>query len=1056
MKKFIYKLLDIESEQASRVFSMLGMGFFMGIMLATLDVSAATLFLQNFDEKADLPTAIILSGCAGLVMTGLYNFLQSRIRYATLANFALVLITCGLIGIQYAYNFIGEVKYVYYGVFVFLVPINYLSLLIFWGTFGRIFTLRESKKIIGSIDTGQLLASIFALFSIPFALTYLKVADLFLVSLGASVGVVLMMLIITLSKFLHISGSRKTGRISYTQLVRSKYVMLMSLFVIVSMIAVSFVDYAFLNATGQQFTENNLANFLSLFEATVVIFSFLFQTFVTDRVISLYGLRIALIINPILIGIFTFLAASIGLSFGYIKESSESFIYFFIIISMGKLFIDSMKDALDGPSFKLYFLPVDSFVRFDVQTKVEGVITAFAGLLAGSLILLINEFQLSLIYITIFTLPLVAMWYLIINRMHHGYKETLQNTLVRNKQTQNISIRQEFSVNQVLENESKSDRTENILYSLKLMERLEPALFENTAVSLLKNRDTSISNYALNKVKGLNLHYDKGSEIHEIAQEALGQTEDFNVLEVSDLQLEKLGKSVQKQDRVTACRLLRTQINNKNLFLLLELLRDMDFQVRMEAINTARKVRRPETWSVLIDLTDSINYGHSSTCALIEAGEPCLQYLETAFSKSGQRDSVMLKIIIIIGRIGGPEAVNLLWKKIDYPDKRISSQVLVWLRYFNYSATRERERQTLFEILDDDIAKAIWNISAMEELPNTEAYIYLKEALNDELDMNYDHIFMLLSILYDQNSIQLVRENIETGSSEGITFALELMDIFIDKELRPKLFPLFDDIDPRDKLLQLQIYFPREEYKPWEVLNLILNRTNDQANRWTKACSLYAMAFFDDFKITKAMVAQLFNPDFMIQETAAWVIYHKENTVFQKVSKRLPEDDRKALVDSISKNQLIDGLEDGAFLRIEMVMFLKQVELMSKLKGDQLCQLIDKMKVVQLVKGEEHKIKTQSSQSTLLIVADGQVEVQLKNNDPLTLQKRDIFGEIFRLENDLHIENLTAIENSVVFTMNTNDFYDVLGSNHQLLSELINSVSKHINITIDTTVELSN
>ena len=83
MKQFIYKLLDIEPQQAGRVFLMLGMGFFMGIFLATFDVASATLFLLRYADQ--LPIAILLSGTTGIVLTVIYNFFQSRIPYKVLA-----------------------------------------------------------------------------------------------------------------------------------------------------------------------------------------------------------------------------------------------------------------------------------------------------------------------------------------------------------------------------------------------------------------------------------------------------------------------------------------------------------------------------------------------------------------------------------------------------------------------------------------------------------------------------------------------------------------------------------------------------------------------------------------------------------------------------------------------------------------------------------------------------------------------------------------------------------------------------------------------------------
>ncbi len=67
---------------------------------------------------------------------------------------------------------------------------------------------------------------------------------------------------------------------------------------------------------------------------------------------------------------------------------------------------------------------------------------------------------------------------------------------------------------------------------------------------------------------------------------------------------------------------------------------------------------------------------------------------------------------------------------------------------------------------------------------------------------------MLLSILYDPQSVQLVRENMESGDPDNMAFAMELLDIFIDTELKPKLIPLLDDSPTREKLANFRLHFP--------------------------------------------------------------------------------------------------------------------------------------------------------------------------------------------------------------------------------------------------------
>ncbi len=1045
IEQTLLSALNVNKGESSQVYALLGMGFFMGVFLATLDVGASALFLNNLGDaqvKEQLPLAILFSGILGIIFTAIYNFFQNRISFKALGLGSLFITSLVLLGIELAFRNLSDPIPIYFFAFAFIVPANFIVLLVFWGSFGRMFSLRQAKRIIGGIDTGQLLASIIALFSIPILINYIAEQDLLFISLLAITGNMLVFLYITRSNLLRVHTETATYHISYTKMLRNPYIALMGLFVIISAVAINFIDYSFLNVTTARFEENELAKFLSLFEGTVVIFSFLFQTFITDKIIALYGLKVSLLINPILLGIFTVIAIPIGYSFGISKEAGEAIIFFFIIIAMSKLFISSLKDALDGPAFKLYFLPVDSSIRFDVQTKIEGVITAFAGLIAGALIILINNVQVfTLIHISIFTLPVILLWYFVTQKMHNNYRSTLQTTLIKNKEKSENVIVQQYAVNKVLEEEINSDTDDKVIYGLKLMEKIEPALFESSIVDLLDSDSAKVKNYAKERIKELDLEFEKNTELSRLAKQAALDNEDSDLISVPANKLGKLSKSIKSQDRALAAKLLRKLINQQNIFILLELLRDIDPKVKMEAVITARKVKRPETWGVLVEMLNSSTYSNAATSALVEAGEAALFTLETAFHKSGQSDHAKLKIVQIIGRIGGPRAVELLWSKIEHPDRRIVRQILLSFRYFNYQAT-ERQVTVLTNLLENEMGKVLWNLAALTEIPKLDHFKYLRGAIKEEIRENYDTIYMYMSILYDPQSVQLVRENIESNTSEGIAFAIELCDLFVSQELKPKLFPLIDDIPISEKIIQLQGFFPRENYNLIQVLNYLLNKNYNEVNRWTKACTIHCLAFVDEFRASRGLIAQLFNDDQLLQEIAAWVMYYKDREALDRISERLRPDQRKYLYDTISKNRLQEGLNDGYYMGVEMIMFLKNVPYFKNIKGLLLCDVVDKMVNSNLSSKELLKVPQSEDEERIYVVAEGEAFIKNNGKEVKRLKKGEVFGNLFNLEDKIEATHIEAFGDAVVFHISVYDFYNVMADHHELAQGFIKNISR--------------
>jgi len=1050
MKERLRNLLGVEPNELGPVALLLVISFLMGLFLATVTVASQTFFLQHYDEGKDLPVALVISGAFGLLATGLYNFLQGRVPFNTLAVGSLlviILVTAFIeFGEHYIHNYVTDPNLIYYFGFTQILPFTFIALLVFWGSFGRLFNLRQAKRVIGSVDVGLDIASILAFFTIPVLLRLgLHLDSLYTIGLVSITGYLVFFLVLS-NKYLKKTqtGSSDVGddsqlkKLGARDFLRSKYIVWLSLFIIISIVATQFVEYSFFNVTTQRFNDNDLPYFLSLFEATIVIFGFAFTTLATDRIMTDYGLRVSLIINPLLLIIFTGGALALGLTFGY--EGGESIIFFFIMIAMSKLFINSLKGAIDEPVFKMYYIPIDKSIKLDAQTKIEGLVTAFASVVGGGLIVLINQFKIfDLLSVTAFALPILVLWYFTINKMYKGYRETLQDSLQKNRGLVDEQHRREFAMDSVLEREVRSDAEEKVVYGLKLMEKLEPALFESSLPPLAESRFRRVKQFALDRVRDLGIGQE-ATETKGLATLAAGELEASDLLSISPEKLMRLSKSAKQNDRILAAKLLRKLIGQKTIFILLELLRDADPKVRQEALLTARRVKRPETWPVLIEMLSSPAYSHHAVAALKEAGEPALQVLEGAFHKSGQADLVMLKIIQIMGHIGGPEAMDLLWKKVDYPDKRIVKQILYSLRYRNYRA-KGREAVAVKDLLDTEMSKALWNLAALDELPEeAEHFVYLRQALREEIRENYDQIALLLSLLYDPQSVQLVRENILAGTPDSIQYALELMDLFIDQDLKPKIIPLFDDTKTSEKLEKLQVYFPRETYNPVQVINYVLNRDFNYNNRWSKVCAVHASVYLPDFRVSRGLIAQMFNQDKLLQETAAWVIYNKDKNIYQTISERLPFRDKRFLDSSIENNQLLDGLDDGFFLFFEMVLFIKLLPAFKGIAGNILADLADKIQPIDL-KTRDKVVFSNSEETPILIVAHGEVRLKNEGQEIMTLKKGAVFGDLFHEGEVPVVTEAEALERSILFRISIHDFYFVMANHSDLVQGLIRNRS---------------
>ena len=492
-----------------------------------------------------------------------------------------------------------EVSETYRGVvflsFMMLGPIMATILLGFWGTFNRLFTLRQSKRIIGGIDTGQLTATIIAFFAIGALPDIFRSADLILLSAICVTGALIFLIVIVRQFDLEAmmreqAQGQKVKRTTYFGLFVDRYLKWMCLFLILSMVATVVMDYTFLSTINIYYPiERELQQYIAFFSAVIMIVSFIIQTFINDIIIGKYGLKVSLLVMPAILALFC-LGAIIGGHYYVYDVKTDDLIYFFMFISMGKLFSAAFKDALENPAFKLYFLPLDVQVRFDIQTKIEGVINELASLVAGTLLVVLSlEFiGLEVIHFCYIILAFTIGMYFVVVKLFDRYKETLKSTLERYKKAHpEASKKEDRGLITLLKSELDSDESQKVIFAAKLMEKVEPTLLENSLATLLTSKSAAIREYAvqrINQLKSLPLleqiksqiEVEESPDIKQLAEQALTRLSESDSTSQSAENIKKLVRSTNSEDRVFAAKILANTTEDIYLRYLTELIRDIN------------------------------------------------------------------------------------------------------------------------------------------------------------------------------------------------------------------------------------------------------------------------------------------------------------------------------------------------------------------------------------------------------------------------------------------------------------------------------------------------
>lgn len=1038
------------TDENRRVALMLVTGFFMGVFMATFQVTAESLFINKLGN--DLYKAFIVAGVLGIISTSIFAAFQNVIRYSILIVASAIMI----FGLCFTFYFLLKYgdpsweKAVIFLMFSMQGPITAVLLLIYWGTFGRLFNFRQSKRIIGWIDTGQLIAAILASFVIPLTARWLpNTSDYLLICCGSLLVVAMLITFITTQFSLAKNDPSETEpeirkAASITRLFSDKYILLLSLVILVSMTTFMLNQFSFQQTVREQYPDQReLTNFNAFFTGAVYGLSLLMQTFVNNKLIGNYGLRISLFLMPLVTGIFAFGALISGSIFGFNKTLSPvGFVYFFLFMALLRLFNWCFKDCLENPILKLFLIPMDSRLRFSIQSKVEGIVNEGARFISGLLIFVLGVLPfITVIHIAIIVIALSVLYTFMASNLYNGYRKKIRQKLEESEH-QDDKLDIGFTrLTQRLRTMLSLPAPMKSVFSFKLLEKISASDLHQWVNILIKNDDEATRNYAqerLNELKGLSVsdrYVIKMDERVDLASRKLLSKKDLQLIiesggDITKNRVQSLTHSTESHDRQYAAELLLHTSQDECISYLIELLNDMDTGVRNTAIKTAQKKYNEEVINSLIGNLSNPVYSNQAMSALVQIGGKALAFLESAFYRSNQNNQVMLRIVQTMGRIGGKRAQDLLWGKIDYPNKVVVSQVLLSLGECGFKAGISQVTRIKYSI-EADIADIRWNLSAIQEIGSGDGSEELALALRDEIQGDIDHIYMLLAMLYDTKSIQLVKENIDSGTTEGITYAVELLDLFLSEQLKQRVIPVLDEISESERISKLDVFYPRIKLDSKLVLKFMINRDFTQSNRWTKALVLHQIGNrkIADFKLD--LIAQLFNPDQLVSEVAAWALYQVEPREYSQNVRRLGEQRRKNLDEYV--------LESKVMSRFEMVLFYLHNSFFAGVSGLTISFLADLSTEVKVQSGQTLVLDDRSS-DVFYFVVSGVLEYFKQGSMADTFEAGSFIGEMVSLPDSLNANLVRARENSRLLKVGKEQFYELLSDNVKLLDHVVEHV----------------
>jgi len=738
--------------------------------------------------------------------------------------------------------------------------------------------------------------------------------------------------------------------------------------------------YCYFIGVSQQFYSNGSTvdqHAVVLFFSSIVVitsvFIFVFRIFIPAKFYRNNSLLFLLIISPLLLLLFSVLCVFLS----FIAQSTPSYyILLFVSIVITYLVQTVLRSEIESPSFKSYYYSIDQKIRASAEWYIGSFSPHVFLVLSGLIIYILLFFSQRMVWGTtlpvVFQILIAIFWGFFIVKLFLTYKSSLKRVLekmVENVKRPNV---EEVMFDQSLVLKLNHYRRTNSIEFLALLPRMLQSSFLQDRLEAL----TFIHEFYLirfhSEVADLASNY-SSDQSGTMARGIIAEfTQDLSFHINKEYCLE-MGQSSNVRQRQRLASLLAIRYEPSYIPHLQLLLRDSSEPVVLSSLFTVMALKVEDVLYSLIELLQSDKYYLEAFFALSVLKDIKIEPLEIAFLKPKTSKLAKACIIKLVAEHGSVDARQFIFNKLNIHDRYLKQTVLNQLLHLSWAIDLDKrwQVQELLKGIFEDLAvsNALYINSLMCNFDGT-----LLSVLEKEVALNYENVFLLLSILYDTQTIVSLRALIE--SKVEVNYMVELIDLILGDQEKALLMPFIENSTPAQLYRYILDNYSVEKMKADELLDYILLRDINHSSRWTKVCAITVYPKLERPMASDALVSHLFNSDEILQETAARVLFDIDKPKYHSVMSRLKSDVKEKIEGKMLKEafQQWTNLYDKTY-------FLSNVSVFKGVSLDRVSQIAEELQATIYQDGDLVFTGTMDQWMEILIVVRGQVVLDAESGE---------------------------------------------------------------------------
>lgn len=1018
---------------------MLAHSAFMGFSTVFFETAASALFLGEFGASA-LPSVYLAAAALSAATGYAYSRLQNRLSFSRLMTgtlWSLVLVVGSLPGALLLTRAAG----LFFFAMVFYRVLSILTDLEYWAVAGRLYDLRQAKRLFGFIGTGEVVARIVGSFSVPLLLKAGGVPNLFVLSTLA-----LVLCLILLRRVLPLipadegpkqTASQKAARSSLGSLVQDPYLRFVLIVAFCGILGKYLVDFAFLQQVKSRFGDaKEVASFFALFSGVSQCASLFTRVFLSGRVLSAIGVHRGLLVLPgAHVICTTLLLVAGGLALG------PDPVFWLVVLNQG--IYKTFKHPIDNPSLKTLYQPIPKDRRLSLSIAVDAILNPLGiALSSGLMVLFRSVFQADPVRFGWVLLACFLSWLWSARAAATEYVKALVLALRGRIEDIEFAFDNEAAVSSLRET-LKTGKEEDALVALQILGDHTPAALSPMLPDLVSHPSKRVRQAALERIEvhrpegiaatlRVRLEIEPDDELRAQALRALSATEGpgskdelmrharSSILALREAALlgllrmgasegragiEELAASRDPAHRAAAARLLRLAGGVAEAGVVRALIQDEDVVVSRLALLAAGQMRQAELFPLLIQRVNRRGVMGAARAALALAGEMALPQLIAAFDSTAQAD-VRRGLISALSRIKSVGAVRFLVSKLDIEDVAVRQETVRALSHGRFTATEHEDRDRIEALARNEAGRALETLAQIRDLGGHERLEILRRALAGSHRNTRERLLMLLGFTRDPRAFLAVRTHIDGTHKDRRAYAEEILDVVFSREERALFMPAIEgtieDV-PEEQVRALGLARRTAE----ERLKALFLDTSPRLEMWIRAAALDAAPHLTTPGLEAAIEAFLASPaGSEFSRTGEWSL--------------------EAI------RGLIRAKGVAPMLLIEKVITLKAVEMFARTPEDVLADVAALAEEVRFKAGEVIFNKGDDGES-LYVIVQGEVMVHDGDQDLKHLKDKSVFGELAVLDPEPRSASITAIADTHLLRLDREAFLELMAGNMEVV-----------------------